>query len=94
MNNPVIQRMMEKFFDQRFKDLQSSGKTSDKQMVINHKSDANGKVQVDKNSGSQVNREVNETNVKSPSDTTIYAPALRKKLTPNREEQSNFVVRS
>ena len=68
MNNPVIQRMMEKFFDKHFRDMQESGM----------------------NSGGNQNK---GEQVKSPSDTTIYAPALQKKLTPNRETNANMLGR-
>ena len=60
MNNPVIQRMMEKFFTEKFKDVWNSSK----------------------NEGGKI---------KSPSDTTIYAPALQKKLTPTQVQNSHQI---
>ena len=65
MANPVIQLMMQKFFDEKFKDMTNSG-----EKIVN-------KVRV-------VEKEVNNSNmIKSPSDMTIYAPALnRKSMTP------------
>ena len=58
MANPDIQLMMQKFFDEKFKDMTNSG-----EKIVN-------KVRV-------VEKEVNNSNmIKSPSDMTIYAPAL------------------
>ena len=59
MSNPVLQKMMEKFFQEKFKKAQESK---------GGKSDGN-KVR----------------NITSPSDTTIYAPALQRKLTPQNQ---------
>ena len=65
MNNPVIQRMMHKFFEEKFKDLQheNPGMNKVKQAGQGH---------IDR--------------LKSPVDTTIYAPALQKKLTPDQNQ--------
>ena len=68
MQNPVIQRMMTKFFDERFKNLQATGLS----LVENGKSDKNL--------------------VKSPSDTTIYAPTLQKILTPQDKNVNNVAT--
>ena len=55
LSNPVLQRMMEKYFDERFKDIQQKNTTG-------------------------------RNKIKSPSDTTIYAPALQKRLTPQAQD--------
>ena len=61
MQNPILQKMMTKFFEDKFKDIQGQGSDG-------------------KNNGKR-GKMVNEGIIKSPSDTTIYAPALNKKLT-------------
>ena len=61
MQNPIPQKMMTKFFEDKFKDIQGQGLDG-------------------KNNGKR-GEMVNEGIIKSPSDTTIYAPALNKKLT-------------
>ena len=83
-NNPVIQKMMQKFFNDQFKNLQqenASGKQQGKLLKI-----------VPKANRTMQNKKVvnNENLIKSPSDTTIYAPVLQKKLTP--ETGHIFVV--
>ena len=68
MNNPVIQRMMQKFFTDQFKNLQQQeqNKVTGKVPEVSGKNKLKGVGRV----------------VKSPSDTTIYVPAMQKKLTP------------
>ena len=87
MNNPVIQKMMTKFFEDKFKDLQRE-QQQNQQNPSQAETGLNpmGFKQVD--SGKIVGVSVNNIDnqgsklVKSPSDTTIYVPALHKKLTP------------
>ena len=71
MNDPVMQRVMEKYFDKRFKDLQAGKEDANTTNASRHK----GKIH--KN-----HRDVNvqQTHaIKSPSDTTIYTPAIQKR---------------
>ena len=70
MNNPVIQRMMEKFFEEKLEQMTASGK----KMKINKDS------YVEKEVKQQNSNQVGQNMVKSPSDTTIYAPALNKRV--------------
>ena len=79
MQNPVLQRMMKRFFEDQFKDMsKQSGKVINQPGVAGGSGDTNvrSKGFQSKNPGEQ------EKLIKSPSDTTIYAPALQKKLTP------------
>ena len=66
MQNPVIQRMMQKFCWDEFKNLQKE------QECASQKDRGKSKLE--------------QTMIKSPSDTKIYAPALQKRLTPNNEQ--------
>ena len=72
-SNPVIQRMMQKFFKDQFKNLQMdqpAGKgTGKKSMDFKSAKDKIPQTRV----------------IKSPSDTTIYAPAMQQRITPNEE---------
>ena len=63
MQNPIIQKMMTKFFEERFKDLNPTTGLINSSTIC--KTD-------------KVKTQVNGSLVKSPSDTTIYAPALSK----------------
>ena len=73
-NNPVLQKMMEKFFVENFKSLQNN--------FNKQQTDGNG---TGKDDCRVIGTEVNQNQiVKSPSDTTIYAPALQKRLTPEQ----------
>ena len=88
--NPIMQRMMEKFFTERFKNIQQNLDNGSGEGTNNN--DRLNKVTNFQNPTSQraagVNNNddtvgINQSNkIKSPSDTTIYAPALQKKLTP------------
>ena len=81
-NNPVIQCMMEQFFQEKFEAMQMEKNKKDvgkgKSAPLSKKG-GNGKA-----TASQLtSAKVLETNhVKSPSDTTIYVPTLQNKLTP------------
>ena len=85
MNNPIMQKMMQKFFDERMKNMRNT--------------QGKGKGGVVKSSKNLVNKCSGHPTVKSPSDTTIYAPALQKKvLSPvqfigNAIEQGQPVIR-
>ena len=80
LNNPKIQNMMEKFFQSRFKDMMeqkgNQGKGFEKPVGNNPGSVERRIVSTHNNTA------VSEGMVKSPSDITVYAPALQKKLTP------------
>ena len=79
LNNPKLQKMMEKFFVENFKMLQGNLNREQKDG-----SNPSGKGR-DKDSGG-FKTVVNQNQVlKSPSDTTIYTPALQKKLMPEQE---------
>ena len=69
MRNPVIQKMMNKFFEEKFKDLQGTNSNSKKKKKL-------------------------ETVIKSPSDTTVYAPALQKRLTPQENMRQTGLIMS
>ena len=79
-SNPVIQRMMQDFFKDQFKNIQMdpksgrAGKNKNGSMMQGNDESVNMKVQ----------------NIKSPSDTTIYAPALQRKLTPEGRGNIDF----
>ena len=90
MNNPVVQRMMKRFISKQFQSLQKQSETPKGNGPQNENTTGTvqgmlgtdkGKV-VEQNKAGTVGRR-NET-IKSPSDTTIYAPALQKRLTPDR----------
>ena len=70
-NNPIMQRMMQKFFNEQFKNVQMDNSGKGKGKLLNNE-------------------------MKSPSDTTIYVPAMQKRLTPNAmndQLQQNVGVR-
>ena len=73
MSNPVIQNMMEKFFNDKFKDM------------VN---------QQPRNSGNCTKVTNSENMVRSPSDVTVYAPALQKRLTPQNISQNVVKINS
>ena len=75
MNNPVIQHVMQKFFDDRFNNAQNNTAT-DKRNA--------GKMPIDKPEHLR-NGPSQRAQLKSPSDTTIYAPVLKRKVTPTME---------
>ena len=83
MNNPVIQKMMMKFFKENFKG--GEGKSMN---------EINGNSKVQQPNKMKVSEKARNAPLKgvktvtSPSDITVYAPALRKKLT-SPPEQSN-----
>ena len=70
MSNPILQRMMQKIFNDQFKNIQkgddAKGETGDVSNFV-----VTGKTK---------NR---DKEIKSPSDTTIYAPTLQRKLNSN-----------
>ena len=77
INNPVIQKLMHKFFSEQFKNIQ---------MLSNQA----------QNTQNQAGREqskaiANHKMIKSPSDTTIYVPALTRKLVTSREKDCALV---
>ena len=75
MQNPILQKMMQKFFRDEFKNIQQQQSEDGSGMSLKQTkiSVANSKQIGYQNVGNQI---------KSPSDTTIYAPTLQKKLTP------------
>ena len=78
MNNPILQRMMMKFFEEKFKDVKATPA---------HQTGLQIEGKTNKNQGGKT--------IKSPSDTTIYAPALQRKLTPQQgfnQKQGAYVV--
>ena len=93
MNNPVLQKRMQKFFTEQFKNIQKDN--GDANAASNKAAAGKGSVHL---AGHLI--KVNEpddklnkiSTVKSPSDTTIYAPALNKRLTPNGGEDVVFVA--
>ena len=74
-SNPIIQRMMQDFFKDQFKNLQMTQNNSGKDKTESM-SQSNGPRETNTKAG----------NIKSPSDTTIYAPALQRKLTPGSRD--------
>ena len=80
LNNLVIQNMMEKFFQSRFKDMMEQtgniGKVVEKQLNNNQGSVDKQFVSLQNNTG------VSDGIIKLPLDITVYAPLLQKKLTP------------
>ena len=79
LNNPVMQCMMTKFFNNSFKDLGDKGMNENVRQLNNcHIHD-----EVENFSQEGINKMGQQgKHIKSPSDTKIYAPALQKKLTP------------
>ena len=80
LNNPVLQKMMKQFFNDQFKSIQKDSKGLSKS-----KGDLGKASKSSKNKtciGDRTIKQVIGETVKSPSDTTIYAPALQQKLTP------------
>ena len=73
-NNPFMM-MMEDFFEKKFKDMEAQAHQSH----VNVKQAAGNQKSLN---GNTMNRQNVNKDIKSPSDTTIYAPALQKKLTP------------
>ena len=68
-NNPVIQRMIQKFFQDQFKNMENRGNNKESNVqIFDNTGKGNGQIPT----------------LKSPSDTTMYAPALQKKLTPTQ----------
>ena len=91
MQNPILQKMMKQFFEAQFKDVNDKGEgkkqnddTSNMRQVVMVNSQTKGDRVV---KGKQI--ESNVQVIKSPSDTTIYVPALQKKLTPNSDNLIN-----
>ena len=85
-NNPVMQRMMQRFFNNQFKTVQQTSEANQQQkeqgklMQLPSDNLVRTELSVKVKKGNQVSR------IKSPSDTTIYAPALQRKLTPNNQD--------
>ena len=97
INNPAIQNMMESFFENKFKDMNTTQTEQPKQqagmnMVPNQRV-------MEVNRGNQgvdmIKIANNETNhnqiVHSPSDITVYTPALQKRLTPQHDDMAQVV---
>ena len=94
LNNPVLKKMMTKFFEEKFKDVQTTSASKDNGRLnvtkhVNHTvTDASGNIQ---RINCDIRKEINNSQkprenreIKSPLDTTIYVPASHKKLTPNK----------
>ena len=82
VNNPVIQDMMESFFKNKFQDL-STMKEIQQPGTCAHLNMMNKDKQI-----SEVTRQGKDPLIKSPSDITVYTPALQKKLTPQSGKQN------
>ena len=77
--NPVLQRMMQKFFDAQMKNMGSQEANTGTHSKLDNKA-VHGKTQ-------QVNQEL----IKSPSDSTLYVQALKKKQpTPQNDSALNW----
>ena len=79
MNNPHLKKLLNRMLDERIKEAQNKGESSSSCIL------SGMAPQVE---GSQVNQKVNKKKqnagiVKSPSDTTIYVPALQKARVKN-----------
>ena len=74
INNPHLQKLLSKLVDERIQDAREMGELSNSQLVMSMspKATANGNV---KRTTSK--KQTGMALVKSLSDTTIYAPALR-----------------
>ena len=81
MGNPVIQRMMQKFFREEFQNMQKQQNNSG---TVKNGTD----IKIIKRT---VEAKNNGKELKSPSDTTIYACALQRKLTPTNQAVYNVV---
>ena len=82
VKNPILQKMMEKFFTEHFKDVQDTGeKMTGLNVELKQKLDKMRSLR-DFNKEHVTIR--NNNIIKSPSNTTVYVPALQKKLTPQQ----------
>ena len=105
MENPVLQRMMESFFHNKFKDMmkeavhnqQPQPGTSEKvegEKVVERKSNDFVIRQLKGDETVVARKCINESGdpLRSPSDTTVYAPVLQYKLTPQNQVDRVFVT--
>ena len=76
MQNPVIQQMMERFFTDKFQQMQKDNNSNTQKGNVLDNGNKNKMIR----DNSEKRKERSEV-IKSPSDTTIYAPELQKKLT-------------
>ena len=79
MNNPHLCKLLNKMLDERMEEAHQKGETSSSQLLTHTTpgSATKGKVNVQRGISTNVNETTNKL-IKSPSDTTIYAPALKK----------------
>ena len=91
-NNPTMQRMMQRFFDERFKEQCDKSGLNDTICEAGTNGNFKNKKRNELNVG--INRQIPGCDtVKSPSDTTVYVPALHKKLTDNLTGQQMPILR-
>ena len=85
LENPIMQQMMKQFFQEQFKDMKMEIQKQQTEILAQKGNVNNGKQDVvNQASGPQKQlRRGNEATIKSPSDTTVYVPALQKKFTPD-----------
>ena len=90
INNPVIQNMMKKFFNEQFKNVSATNNaTSLERHVLTGKEP--GRLSAGNNQISGLDNK-NRQQLKSPSDMTIYAPAMQRKLTPTNQNEILYVT--
>ena len=79
MNNPQLHRLLNKMLDERILDVQSKGETSKSELIsrLTPQTRHDNVVSTSKQTASQ-RKTQGMALIKSPSDTTIYAPALKK----------------
>ena len=75
MDNLVLQRMMKKFFNEQFKNMQPDN------LKVQGKNQGRSRSMEQR----KVKDKSKEVEIKSPSDTTIYAPALQKRMELNND---------
>ena len=85
MENPIMQQMMKQFFQEQFKDLKMEMQKQQTEILAQKGNVNNGNQDlVNQTDGLlKQSRCGNESTIKSPSDMTVYVPALQKKLAPD-----------
>ena len=92
MQNPVIQRMMQKFCRTEFQNLlkEKDKEKSTESSSARNKDEGRSK-QLDQSKVIEQNKVREQNMIKSPSDTTIYTPALQRRLAPNNDQVGQYL---
>ena len=83
LNNPYLKKLLEKMLDERIKNAKGKGESSTSELLTSRTPNQTTKESGEK--GKQSQQKSKNNLIKSPSDTTIYAPAL--KCTPLRNKE-------